>query len=817
MSFADSRKIQYISEEESDTLAQTKQLGKYLEWTSKGMMEAPHIKNLLLSSYSGVLQIMTSIMGNPPRSSLYFEWLKELTPEELSLIGLRESIRMLTRSEDSVSVVALSTVVGKGVVLEVTYKHLKVSSPVFAKRVASRVQQKAYSDLDRIIVFIKPTLINHYGDLTHSPILTMDSKEFAQIGKFIVNALWEAELLESVKGTRAAHPRVRLPNKVMEYLFNYDRSDVANIIDKQDTAMVCVPDQWKGAIGGGYLTDKRKMLYTLLPTRKMRRSNMDEVLSEFTPQRMPRVFKHANWIQSIPMSIHEQTKEAIVQGWKLDANCMGLPRRTVPPEPKFPFEESWVKKEATEVELESYRSWAYAISNYRSTTIKEWKVRNRIISEFTRSSRKQEAIWYPVFYDFRGRMYYRGKPNIQGEDIEKAVIHFHDKKPLGKRGLYWLKVAIANDYGFDKATYDERVKWTEDHIGDIRRAIKEPWDYPEVWGDSPFCMYSSSVELINALDSGCPEGYATGIPVRVDATCSGHQHFAALFRDPVAASLVNLKYRGSGGKSDIYTFIANAAMEKIKEDLNSEDEKTRHLAEFALKAGISRSMAKRPIMTQVYSATLHSAQEYVGDGLKDVLAEKEMDYPVEYSPMVYRAYIARKLFDSLEVAVPSAVHGMAWLKECSKEACTDTGLVWTTPTGFRVHHDYQLYKDTRVKLNVLGVNLVTVRAYGEGVSKVRATNAVSPNFVHSLDATHLLMTGERMRKKGLQMQCIHDSFGTHACDVDVLQQELREAFVELYSMPIAERFKEEIGATIEAPGRGSLDIREVLDSPYFFC
>ena len=33
---------------------------------------------------------------------------------------------------------------------------------------------------------------------------------------------------------------------------------------------------------------------------------------------------------------------------------------------------------------------------------------------------------------------------------------------------------------------------------------------------------------------------------------------------------------------------------------------------------------------------------------------------------------------------------------------------------------------------------------------------------------------------------VHDSFWTHACDVDKMNQILREKFVELYSMPILE-------------------------------
>ena len=38
----------------------------------------------------------------------------------------------------------------------------------------------------------------------------------------------------------------------------------------------------------------------------------------------------------------------------------------------------------------------------------------------------------------------------------------------------------------------------------------------------------------------------------------------------------------------------------------------------------------------------------------------------------------------------------------------------------------------------------------------------------------------------LNIAGVHDSFWTHACNVDVMNQILREKFVELYSMPILE-------------------------------
>lgn len=95
----------------------------------------------------------------------------------------------------------------------------------------------------------------------------------------------------------------------------------------------------------------------------------------------------------------------------------------------------------------------------------------------------------------------------------------------------------------------------------------------------------------------------------------------------------------------------------------------------------------------------------------------------------------------------------------------------------------------------------------------RQRTAFPPNFVHSLDGSHMMMTAVACRKAGLNFAGsltrhpsllhisilyftsfkyfsmsagVHDSYWTHACDVDVMNRILREKFVELYEAPILE-------------------------------
>jgi len=65
---------------------------------------------------------------------------------------------------------------------------------------------------------------------------------------------------------------------------------------------------------------------------------------------------------------------------------------------------------------------------------------------------------------------------------------------------------------------------------------------------------------------------------------------------------------------------------------------------------------------------------------------------------------------------------------------------------------------------------------------------------------------------------VHDSFGTHACDIEQLGIVLRETFVNIYEKDILKKFMEEQGDLDlpDLPEYGKLNIEEVKDAEFFF-
>jgi DNA-directed RNA polymerase len=61
-----------------------------------------------------------------------------------------------------------------------------------------------------------------------------------------------------------------------------------------------------------------------------------------------------------------------------------------------------------------------------------------------------------------------------GDDLSRGLLLFGEAKPLGERGLRWLKIHLSNLYGYDKATFEERVEFVHKHLDDIFDSAENP-------------------------------------------------------------------------------------------------------------------------------------------------------------------------------------------------------------------------------------------------------------------------------------------------------------------------------------------------------
>lgn len=53
---------------------------------------------------------------------------------------------------------------------------------------------------------------------------------------------------------------------------------------------------------------------------------------------------------------------------------------------------------------------------------------------------------------------------------------------------------------------------------------------------------------------------------------------------------------------------------------------------------------------------------------------------------------------------------------------------------------------------------------------VKQRNAFAPNFIHSLDSSHMMLTGLHCNKNNITFVSVHDCFWTHPCTVNAMNK-----------------------------------------------
>ncbi len=435
------------------------------------------------------------------------------------------------------------------------------------------------------------------------------------------------------------------------------------------------------------------------------------------------------------------------------------------------------------------------------------------------------AIWFPKVIDFRGRVYDLPlflKP--QGNDLSKGLLEFSNGKPLGEGGGYWLAVHGANTFGQDKIPLDDRVEWVIQNEEAIIAVAEDPFSN-RMWmdADKPFQFLAFCFDWQGAREQG--DEYVSHLPIAMDGSCNGLQHLSAMLRDPIGGAAVNLL--PSERPSDIYTEV----MKVTQEDLKARATQGEPTAQLWLSV-MARSVVKRPVMTLPYGATRQGfADQIVEDTVRPL--EKDGKSPFGTGGPMAAQYLSHILWASTGRVVVAARQAMDWLQAVAKVASeAGVALEWTTPTGFKVRQDYRNDKERLVELLTFGqrLQLRVAEGYEDKINKRRMAMAIAPNFVHSMDAGHMLRTVEYLLDRGrhdLHLSMVHDSYATHAADAEALSMALREAFVEMYQEKCwLTAFREEVAAQLPAeyaeqlpdvPAQGTLEITDVVNSLYFFA
>jgi len=270
-----------------------------------------------------------------------------------------------------------------------------------------------------------------------------------------------------------------------------------------------------------------------------------------------------------------------------------------------------------------------------------------------------DTFYIPHNLDFRGRAYpIPPHLNPVGDDLCRGLLTFGVKKPLGERGLMWLRIHLANLYGFDKAKFKDREQFSIDHEKEIFDSADNPLGGNRWWlkAEEPWQCLAACFELTAALRSENPHEFLSCLPVHQDGTCNGMQHYAALGGDVQGAKAVNLV--GGDRPADVYTRIADLVNEIVNKDAAA----GKAFAQIA-QGKITRKVVKQTVMTTVYGVTFIGAKEQIA---KQLVSKGEI--PREYIYHV-SGYIASTVLACIGDLFSGAKAIQDWLTTAARLIC----------------------------------------------------------------------------------------------------------------------------------------------------
>ena len=437
----------------------------------------------------------------------------------------------------------------------------------------------------------------------------------------------------------------------------------------------------------------------------------------------------------------------------------------------------------------------------------------------------------------------------------------------------YLETEKLEDISVDKMTLEDRVEWTNRNMDTI---IEYGETHKLVECEKPISYLACCIEIYDyTVAKRKNQLFLTRLPIPVDGSNNGWQHLAAMSKDSQAGELVGLTpqeiqqdfYVQTGKR--LHTHITDQGIARI-------------ISQMPMKC-IRKGISKRGSMTKAYSAGAKAIAKNMWNDCRT--AGYDRDYGLEeghclllataldnaiadvctgpLQTMRYLQDIAafelgkHEIFSSITGKKAGTEYRDAvgrrrnifhkkfkteddltelnditlLLKSYEHRLVYGNGskyLTWTTPSGFTVKYRKYRNYDLGVKASIRGytkyhktgrVNL-KIKVQTDNPEVKGFMSGIAPNFVHSMDAAHMALVIDQWNG---DFGAVHDSFSTHACDVEHLIGLTKRTFIDMYDVDNFYNYIEDQLITDKAnleivqPELGDLNIEEIEDSDYFFA
>lgn len=565
--------------------------------------------------------------------------------------------------------------------------------------------------------------------------------------------------------------------------------------------MSAPPVRWEKDRGGYYVTKTPLVARTCQERAE---------LIEASEDKMGTFFAGVDALNRVPVQINPFVLDVQRRMYQQGGGIANLPLLQNPPLP--PYFGNETPEQVKQIKAERAETYK------RIRSLKGERMMVSMLHGLATEMVEHEAIYQVHQADFRGRCYpVQPVINHQSSDLARSLFRFARPVKVQESGLRWMKVTMADLWGIKGVSHNDAVKIITSSLPEITSWAHDP-ERNDGWtrkfdGSLNKKKAFQALAMAHALSD---DDAAARIPIQQDGTCNGMQHYAAMGRDEVGAKAVNLlPSTPDHSPNSVYMDVAEAVRPLVERDAANGDT----LAELILdRITLDHACAKQVVMPAVYGMTAVGARQAMYDHLDEADISGDTRYKIAM-------YLGRRILnDALREVCSSTVETMDWLKAMATQIARHgkRPVRWTTPLGFPVIQTYRKTRTVRVRTLIQNLQL-RVEDATLPVRIGRQVDGFAPNFVHSIDASHMLLSAIACERKHIDLMCVHDSFWTHAQQGDALGRVLRQTFVNLHRHPLLAELHMELKRLNpdvrlpDPPAPGTLDIEEVEDAFYLFA
>ena len=287
-----------------------------------------------------------------------------------------------------------------------------------------------------------------------------------------------------------------------------------------------------------------------------------------------------------------------------------------------------------------------------------------------------------------------------------------------------------------KLALAERVTWVYENEERILAAADDP--FGDLWwteADQPIQFLAACREWAGWLREG--EGFMSSLPIALDGSCSGTQHFSMAFRDEIGGAAVNLV--PADMPSDIYTLVMNQGVERLEEIAAGNSENAEVARQWLASELLIRPTFKRPTMTFSYGSVAYGFRDQIMEDTlrpafkahREALTKGQPTFwPFESDGYKAATLLSMVTYTAVSAVVQKAAEAMRWLQEVSK-VVTREGLPvrWTTPDGFPVVQHYRDMTTHRIDTTIAGTRIrANIKEDTLDIHKRKQASSFPPNY-----------------------------------------------------------------------------------------